>query len=66
MNNMNQGNNLIALGQQTKISGLNNVLGAQTSIFNSNQGSNNAIWGAVGNIAGSWIGSKVGKSSGDA
>jgi hypothetical protein len=54
MNNMNQGNNLIAQGQQTKVNGLSSVLGAQTSAANS--GAGDAIWGALGTMGGAVLG----------
>jgi hypothetical protein len=56
MNGINQGNNTIAQGQQTKVNGLSNVLGAQTSAANA-AGDSSGLWSAVGTIGGALIAS---------
>lgn len=61
MNGIAQGNGTIGQGQQMKLSGLSNVLNAQTSAYNANANSSDGIMGALGQVGGAaasaWIAS---------
>lgn len=55
---MNAGTNTIMAGQQAKMNGLSNIAQMQTGIYNAQAGQNDAIWGALGQVGGAYVGSK--------
>lgn len=53
MQGVNQGNNIIMDGQKTQVSGLGQMVGAQTSFANANSG-DSGLWGALGTVGGAY------------
>jgi Chaperone of endosialidase len=51
------GANTIMQGTQQQLQGLTGILNSQTSIANSNAGSGDSIWGALGQVGGAYVGS---------